>query len=130
MTCARSSITHWQKHSEAGAKRFRQSAGWRHTSLPDHEPISARPGGFRYEAGLFLRRNWLASTAAIAVIAALSLGLAGTIWQAEKAQRERDAAIQERERLRAMQQATFVMFSEAGDAGGELDARRSGHQIW
>ena len=88
-----------------------------------HEPISARPGGFRYEAGLFLRRNWLASTAAIAVISALSLGLAGTVWQAEKAQRERDAAIQERERLRAMQQATFVMFSEAGNAGGELDAR-------
>ncbi len=87
-----------------------------------NRPVQAVAGGTGYRFGLFLKRNALATTAVSAVILALGAGLAGTIWQAEEAARERDLAIQERERLRAMQQATFVMFSEASD-GAETTSR-------
>ncbi|MAF59075.1 serine/threonine-protein kinase [Ponticaulis sp.] len=87
-----------------------------------NRPVQAMAGGTGYRLGLFLKRNALATTAVSAVILALGAGLAGTIWQAEEAARERDLAIQERERLRAMQQATFVMFSEASD-GAETTSR-------
>lgn len=74
-----------------------------------HFPVDARAGGAGYHAGLFLRRNVLA----VSLIAVLFVGFAGTFWQYLKAETERDVALSERERLRTMQDATFVMFADA-----------------
>ncbi|MAI91219.1 serine/threonine-protein kinase [Ponticaulis sp.] len=98
----------------------------------DDRPVAAMPGGAGYELGLFLKRNTIAASAVIAVFLALGAGLAGTLWQAEQTREERDLAIRERERLRTMQQATFVMFSEASD-GADTTTRelvtRSAEQV-
>ena len=89
----------------------------------EDRPVTAVEGGAAYKFGLYLKRHWLTSASTAMVVGALAFGLAGTIWQAQEARRERDAALLERARLRAMQQATFVMFSEAGDGLAETNAR-------
>jgi len=84
----------------------------------DHQPVGARNGGSAYRFSRFMRRYRWPVAATLGVTLTLMAGLGGTIWQANTAQRERDIALREEARLRAMQQATFVMFSEAGDGSG------------
>ncbi len=55
----------------------------------DHEPITARPATLAYQVRKFARRNRVATAAAISVVLALALGLAGTLWGLEQAERER-----------------------------------------
>lgn len=50
-----------------------------------HEPVSARPDALAYRARKFLRRNWIAVSAAIAVLLAVVGGVGGVLWQAQLA---------------------------------------------
>ncbi|HEX7154618.1 MAG TPA: serine/threonine-protein kinase [Thermoanaerobaculia bacterium] len=53
----------------------------------DGRPISARPDSWSYRTGKFIRRNRLAVAAASLVIVSLLAGIAGTVWQARRAER-------------------------------------------
>ena len=55
-------------------------------------PIHARPARLAYRAGRWLRRHALAASAATALVLALAAGLASTLWQAERANREARSA--------------------------------------
>ncbi|HEV7764958.1 MAG TPA: serine/threonine-protein kinase [Thermoanaerobaculia bacterium] len=50
-------------------------------------PVTARPDSWRYRAGKFIRRNRLAVTAAALILLSLLAGIAGTMWQARRAER-------------------------------------------
>ncbi len=57
-----------------------------------HRPVAARRGEVRYRAGKFIRRNRAASIAFVIVTLALVGGIGGVLWQAKRAQDERDFA--------------------------------------
>ena len=52
------------------------------------EPISARPDSATYRLRKFVRRHWVGVGAGGLVVAALAVGMAGTLWQARLANRE------------------------------------------
>jgi serine/threonine-protein kinase len=54
----------------------------------DGLPVQARPDGFGYRAGKFLRRHQLGAAAATAVAAAVVAGVAGVVWQARRAEEQ------------------------------------------
>jgi eukaryotic-like serine/threonine-protein kinase len=58
------------------------------------ETVSASPPGQFYKLQKMVRRNKLACTAAASVMLALLLGMAASLWQAERAQHEADRASQ------------------------------------
>lgn len=55
-------------------------------------PVTARPATFGYRAEKFFKRNRSAVTAAILIFLTLLGGIAGTSWQAIRAERERELA--------------------------------------
>ncbi|MEO8461306.1 MAG: serine/threonine-protein kinase, partial [Dokdonella sp.] len=56
------------------------------------EPIAARAGQRSYAIGRFLHRNRWAVAGVAVLLAALALGFAGTLWQAQRAQQQADRA--------------------------------------
>jgi serine/threonine-protein kinase len=72
----------------------------------DTRPVLARAGSRRYRTVRFLRRNWLASTAALTLVALLAGGAAAVLWQAGEARR---AAA----RASAVQDFVFDLFEAA-----------------
>jgi len=48
-------------------------------------PVRARPPAFSYRAARFMRRHWVAVTAAGLIVLSLLGGLAGVLWQARRA---------------------------------------------
>jgi len=78
------------------------------------EPVSARPDSFAYRSMLFVRRHRLAVGAASATFLALIAGIAGTMWQAIEASRQRDAAHFEAARAEATSQFMSLMLEEVG----------------
>ncbi|HPF70000.1 MAG TPA: serine/threonine-protein kinase [Candidatus Krumholzibacteria bacterium] len=90
-------------------------------------PVKARPDGRRYRLGKFIGRHRVGVAAGAIAVLSLVAGLAGTLWQASEAARERDAA--ESAALRATQVSRFMVeLFEAADplvAGGDtLTARQ------
>lgn len=83
----------------------------------DHKPVSARSGVRGYRIRRFLRRNRLGVAAGAAIVLALAIGGIGTWSQAQRATRERDAALAEAEQSEAVNQAMMLMFRDASDAG-------------
>lgn len=81
-------------------------------------PVTARDGEHGYAARRFIRRRrWpLAGAAAIAL--SLSAGLGAALVEAERADRQRDAAVLEQSRLAAVQQYLFFLLRSAADMGG------------
>lgn len=63
--------------------------------------VLARPDAPWYRLRKFLRRNWLPTSAGVAVVLALSLGLAVALWQAQRAQQKELAAEREAAKSRA-----------------------------
>jgi non-specific serine/threonine protein kinase/serine/threonine-protein kinase len=59
-------------------------------------PVEASPDSFRYRTGKFLSRHRVAVPAVAAIVVAIVLGIAATLWQARLAQRERARADAER----------------------------------
>jgi eukaryotic-like serine/threonine-protein kinase len=58
----------------------------------DGRPVAARPATFRYLAGKFVRRNALGVAAAALILLTLVIGVAATVWQANRAERQRARA--------------------------------------
>jgi serine/threonine-protein kinase len=86
----------------------------------DGAPVLARPDAMSYRVGKFVRRHRVGVLAAGLVVLALGVGLAGTTWQARKAQ-------QQARRARAVQEFLVGLFNEADPAkaqGRELTARQ------
>jgi hypothetical protein len=67
------------------------------------QPVVARPPSALYRFQKTFRRNKLAFTSGAAVVAALVLGLAASIWQASVATRERNVTAAERNKALAAQ---------------------------
>jgi serine/threonine-protein kinase len=58
----------------------------------EDRPVLARPDSARYRLGKYLRRHRAGAAAAAAALALLTVGVAGTLWQAQEAQREASRA--------------------------------------
>jgi len=76
-----------------------------------HEPVVARPPSARYRFRKLVRRNWLAFAATGGVVAALLVGLAGSLWQWRRA--EEHAASETSQRLRAEEAVTTLELQRA-----------------
>ncbi len=80
------------------AKALRKTASDRYRSVSDldadisrhcaNEPVTAREGARLYVAGRLLRRYRWAAMAVAGLVLALSAGLAGTLWQAHRAEQQ------------------------------------------
>jgi eukaryotic-like serine/threonine-protein kinase len=90
------------------------------------DTVAARGTSRAYLLRHFLRRHRWPVVAVLALFLVLAAGLAGTIWQAREAARERDIARTEAARSDAVRDYVTLMFREAGeDAGeGELTAKQ------
>jgi tetratricopeptide (TPR) repeat protein len=74
----------------------------------DHLPVRARRPSFLYLGRKFVRRHRAGAAVAALVLALLAAGIAGVLWQARIAQRERDRAQQ---RFAQVQQlANYVIY--------------------
>ena len=81
-------------------------------------PVLARPDNVAYRARKFARRNRTVVAATLITIAALAGAAAFSATQASEAQRQRDAALQEVQRQRAMVETQMVLASDTRDAEG------------
>jgi serine/threonine-protein kinase len=77
-----------------------------------HEPVSARPDSLAYRVAKFVRRNRLPVALAAVVLVALVAGLAGTMWQARAAARERDVALAQLERAESINEFTAFLLGQ------------------
>ena len=101
----------------------------------EHRPIAARPESVAYRAAKFVRRHRLPAALAVAALVALTAGVAGTVVQAREARRqaaraaaERDRALRELARSRAVSELDSFLLSDAAASGrpfrvGDLLAR-------
>jgi serine/threonine-protein kinase len=101
----------------------------------DERPIRARPDTWSYRAAKFVRRNRLVVTLAALAAVALGAGVAGTITQARRAERQavvadaqRDFALRQLSRAEAINDLNAFLLSDAAPSGkpftvGDLLAR-------
>ncbi len=90
-----------------------------------HEPVQARRGSLGYRASRWLRRNWLATGAAAAVLLALGGGLMTTRWQAQVAEHERALAQKRFDLSRTMVKDVLFDFQDRlASVPGTIEARR------
>jgi serine/threonine-protein kinase len=82
-----------------------------------HEPVSARGDSTTYRVGKFVRRNRLAVGAAVLVVLALCVGVAGITWQAAVANRQRDLAQTLLGRNKVIAEFVGRMFTESPPPG-------------
>jgi len=87
------------------------------------ESVTAAPPHAAYRLRKFLKRNKGPTAAAGATAAALVLGMAGTVWQAGEARRERDAAVAARESESAQKLAAGEQRDRAGAAEAQAKSR-------
>jgi non-specific serine/threonine protein kinase/serine/threonine-protein kinase len=88
-------------------------------------PVTARTGERGYELRRFVRRRRWPIAAAAAVVLSLTGGLGLALNQAERAERERDAALREQARMEAVQQYLYFMLRDAAETGGaDADAEQ------
>lgn len=85
-----------------------------------HEPVTARGDSRVYRIGRFVRRNRMVLSATALVVLVLMGGIAGIVWQAAEAQRQRVQAVQQRDRAqtllgrnRAITEFVHRMFTES-----------------
>lgn len=83
-------------------------------------PVLARPDGFVYRASKFVRRHRAGVAAAVVVCLSLFSGLGAALWQARRAQQERDVALQVSSFLEELFQAP----DPYADSGERLDTLR------
>jgi non-specific serine/threonine protein kinase/serine/threonine-protein kinase len=116
------------------AKALRREPEARYTSVSalwgdlqshlSHQPVLARGDARSYRVRRFLRRNRFWVGAATAVVVTLFAGMAGTLWQAQRAgaearraQVERDRAMAEVARSQSVLDYLDLMFGSAVDQG-------------
>jgi serine/threonine protein kinase/tetratricopeptide (TPR) repeat protein len=91
-----------------------------------HEPVTATPPSLRYRAGKFVRRNRAAVAATVLVAVALILGIVGTSVGLVQARRQAERADREAEAARQVSSFMTDLFevSDPGEArGNEVTAR-------
>lgn len=91
-----------------------------------HEPVHARPDTLAYRGAKFLRRHRGAVAAGALVSLAVVAGLVGTVWQAQRAELERAAALDQLGRAVATSELLTFLVAAATDKtlnAGELLAR-------
>lgn len=76
-------------------------------------PLIARKDSFAYRASKFVRRNKAAAVAFVIVNLAIFAGIAGVVWQANRATKERDRAQAESEKLKEVVRVLNEMLSAA-----------------
>jgi serine/threonine-protein kinase len=74
------------------------------------KPVLAQPDSRWYRTAKFLRRNWLATGAATAVVVSLAAGLTVALWQAAHANQQAALAHQEAQRAQAVQSFLLNLF--------------------
>ncbi|MBM4111914.1 MAG: hypothetical protein FJ253_00845 [Phycisphaerae bacterium] len=113
----------------ASAEAFGQDLR-RHRSF---EPVTARPDTFLYRTSRFARRNRTAVAAAVLLLGTIVAGAAVSLWQAERARNQRDAAIEANRiaerRLDELRGLLRAMLTEWHDAiiklGGSTEVRQA-----
>ena len=92
-----------------------------------YEPIAAKPDASWYRVGRFVRRNRWALAASGVLAATVAVGVASTLWQAHRAENERqkasasrDAALQELTHSEVMSE--FMSYLLTGAAAGDTAA--------
>jgi tetratricopeptide (TPR) repeat protein len=88
----------------------------------DGRPVTARRGTLRYRAGKFVRRHAIALLGAGLVLASLTAGVGGVLWQARVANMERRRA---EARATDLRQLSNSLLSELDDAIKELPGSTS-----
>ncbi len=83
----------------------------------DARPVIARRGTLRYRTSKFVRRNWIALTAACVLAVTLVAGVAGVVWQARVANIERKKA---EARSADLRQLSTSLLSELDEAIKQL----------
>ena len=89
-------------------------------------PVAAARGGWVYRARRFLRRHRLAASLAGFAVLALMAGLTAALWQAQQARQQRDMALVESAKSRAMLDFMTGLFEQADPTrarGREVTAR-------
>ncbi|MEO6687647.1 MAG: serine/threonine-protein kinase, partial [Dokdonella sp.] len=84
-----------------------------------HQPVSARRGNWRYRAGRFLQRHWLAAALAALALAGILSGLALALWQADKARHQEVLAQNEANKARAVAQFMTSVFKAANPGSND-----------
>lgn len=79
----------------------------------DGRTVSARRGTMRYRAGKFVRRHRIALFGAALVTASLTAGVAGIVWQAKVADRERRRAVDTSAEMRQLSNSLLNELDEA-----------------
>jgi eukaryotic-like serine/threonine-protein kinase len=91
------------------------------------QPVAAHPDSWMYRTRKFVRRRRIALSVASVVMLALSVGMAGTAWQARVAGQERDRARVEAEKARSVSLFLTDLFriADPGETQGiEITARQ------
>ncbi|MFN0278421.1 MAG: serine/threonine protein kinase [Pyrinomonadaceae bacterium] len=104
---------------------------WRYI---DGEPVTARPATFSYRLNKFYKRNKIAVTSAVLIVAALITGVSAAVWQARVARANAAVAVAESDNAKAEQKkaekiSSFMMkffryanprwYAEGYSSGGE-----------
>ncbi|MEW5740110.1 MAG: protein kinase [Myxococcota bacterium] len=77
------------------------------------QPTQARRGSTAYRASRFVRRHKVLVSAVAVGFLALAVGLAATLWQARRAERERDLAQRRFEQVRRLARSVLFDYSDA-----------------
>jgi len=90
-----------------------------------HEPVTARRGSFNYRATRWLRRNWLAVSAAAALLVTLTAGFVSTVWQARVAEEQRELAQKRFDLSRSLVKDVLFEFQDKlASVPGTIEARK------
>ena len=87
------------------------------------EPITARADSIAYRTGKFVRRHRAGVAAGAVVCVALVAGLAGTLWQAREAARQRDRALAQLHRAESTTDFMSLMIFNAWGVDERLSVR-------
>lgn len=82
------------------------------------DPVAVSGDGYGYRLGKFVKRNAIAVGLASIAVLALVGGVAGMEWQVRQTALQRDAALVEAERGRAVRDYVMLMFRNAGAENG------------
>ena len=80
-----------------------------------HEPVSARADSVGYRTRKFVRRHRGAVAASVLTLLAIVGGLVGTVWQAQRAEREKEQALLQLDRAEAMNELVTVVLGPVSD---------------